>query len=197
MTNDNENDRDTSMPGVMEKEPLRDSELHQTPLFKYVASNPHTVWFFNRLCESDFRDSMSVDHLCMATLTKREVVEEVLRDLQDMGVVSFVTSHNVFKWKCNPRSVGESARGLIEGPVPFNKCTNILHTFMVRKGINTTMVLPVDLTEREARRLADFIRCLPFPEDNPDLKKVVEDLTKIVDGQDSAPSPSQNDKENS
>src|SRR5262249_59844800 len=40
--------------------------------------------------------------------------------------------------------------------------TQLVHSYHLRRGLILSILLPVDLTDREAGRLADFIRTLSF-----------------------------------
>jgi hypothetical protein len=90
------------------------------------------------------------------------------------------------EWLYSVRSLGAAAQGVTGQPEAidlteiedgeaeaenetlegdFEKWDWITHTFQLRPDQRVTIKLPVDLTAKEAERLAGFIRQVPFSED--------------------------------
>jgi hypothetical protein len=105
-------------------------------------------------------------------LTRGEIVD-VFKKLAEFGCGSFLVGRrgaaSRFVWDVSLRSVGKAAmgQGTVEavseetdeedGPMP-----SIRHEFSLRPDFRVQIELPANLTAREAARLADFIRTLPF-----------------------------------
>lgn len=90
----------------------------------------------------------------------------VAKQLSAVGVGNLVVgrrgSPTRIVWNVPVTNLGKYAQGQIED-LESEPCTKMLeHSFPVRPDMNFKAVLPSDLTQSEANRLADFIRTLPF-----------------------------------
>jgi hypothetical protein len=95
----------------------------------------------------------------------------VLRDLELAGCGKFVVGRRGFpsrlEWSVNAAAAGLAARGetdeLAWSPGAEIRPTVAMHDvqFPLRDDLILTLSLPKDLTEREAERLATFLRSLP------------------------------------
>jgi hypothetical protein len=103
----------------------------------------------------------------------REEIIDVLKQLADWGLGEFRAGRrghpSRFIWSASMSSVGEAAagRGTIEDVVPQvedgeEEIRTLQHPFRLRPDYVVTMNLPMDITLREATRLADFVKALPF-----------------------------------
>jgi hypothetical protein len=117
---------------------------------------------------------------------KSEVIE-VLRKLEQFGCGDFITGRKGhatrFEWTYPLSKVGKIAAGWhpLEAPETNQELTEasededldeladppadlgaIDHSFQLRPGYRVEIRLPSDLTNREANRLSDFLKTLPF-----------------------------------
>lgn len=116
-------------------------------------------------------------------------IVSLLKGLQEADCGRFVVgrrgSPSRFEWSVSLRSVGLAATSGCEavnqieddadeqdGDDAFaddSEGPSITHTFVLRPEYRVKLTLPVDMTPREAKRLADFLRTLPF-DDRDDLE---------------------------
>ncbi len=107
---------------------------------------------------------------------RREVVD-LFKRLQGLGCGTFVlgrhTRRSRFVWGVSMISVGRAAKGEISEVEEITEVDEeeigpevIVHTYHIRPDFPIEMALPVDLTQREADRLAMFFKSLSF---EPDL----------------------------
>jgi hypothetical protein len=99
---------------------------------------------------------------------------EVFRNLEAAGCGTFVVGRrgqpSRFAWQVGLVSVGQAAAGKgehiedISGDAVEEETgeQTLEHRFQLRPDQQVRLELPRDLTSREASRLADFIRTLPF-----------------------------------
>ena len=110
----------------------------------------------------------------------RKDIISVLKRLEDLHCGQFVVGRrgqpSRFEWAVQMSDLGSAARGeqravrafdaeeseLDEADVAKPSDDLLLHTYMLRPNVVTTLSLPKDLTEKEAVRLAEFIKTLPF-----------------------------------
>ncbi len=113
----------------------------------------------------------------------RGEVINVLRKLDEYGCGSFITGRKGhptrFEWQYDLVSVGKAAAGgtqAVEEIQPTADPDNgddeiavkavpegaIQHTFQLRPGWQVELALPADLSAREAGRLSEFVKTLPF-----------------------------------
>jgi hypothetical protein len=107
----------------------------------------------------------------------RSAVVEVFRDLEAAGAGEFVVGRrghaSRFRWTEDSTSVGKRARASSAGAkvaqtsplVPTQRPQHpglAEHSFLLRPGVTVSFLLPPDLSQVEAARLADFIKALPF-----------------------------------
>jgi len=59
-----------------------------------------------------------------------------------------------FSFHASPKEIAEAARKSAKGP--------IAHTFRLRPDLEVSFELPIDLTQKDVKRIADFLRTLPF-----------------------------------
>lgn len=104
----------------------------------------------------------------------------VFRQLEKMGAGRFIPGRHGWKsrmeWAFSIRSLAQVAQGQKAKPeeVPADAVEDegqdaaesvdgkLKHEFQLRDGFRLQIELPVDLTEKEAERLAAFVRTLPF-----------------------------------
>lgn len=109
-------------------------------------------------------------------LSRGDIVE-VFKKLGEFGVGRFLIgrrgSPTRFEWSSSLRSVGRAAQGqggvvavadASEADDEADASRMIRHEYRLRADFTAQIELPSDLTGREAARLADFIRTLPFQE---------------------------------
>lgn len=109
-------------------------------------------------------------------------IVSLLKGLQEANCGRFIVgrrgSPSRFEWSVSLRSVGLAATSGSDevnqmdedaderdGDDEFaDDCdeTSITHTFVLRPEYRVKLTLPVDMTSREAKRLSDFLRTLPF-----------------------------------
>ena len=108
----------------------------------------------------------------------RWAVVKVFRELGELGFGRFVEGRHGhpsrFVWSSSSVDVGRGAAGTagIEiAPVPAQddeeedegeEVSLVSHSFNLRPNLAVTIALPGDLTEKEAERLAGFLRTLPL-----------------------------------
>jgi len=106
----------------------------------------------------------------------RGKVVDLFRRLQELGCGNFVlgrhTRHSRFEWGVSMIGVGRAATGEIseideikETDAEEPEIEVLVHTYHLRPDLPIEMILPVDLTQREAERLAMFIKSLSFGAD--------------------------------
>ncbi len=116
-------------------------------------------------------------------------IVSLLKGLQEANCGRFIVgrrgSPSRFEWSVSLRSVGLAATS---GSDEVNEMdedaderdgddeladdsdeSSITHTFVLRPEYRVKLTLPVDMTSREAKRLSDFLRTLPF-DDFDDLE---------------------------
>jgi hypothetical protein len=108
-----------------------------------------------------------------ARISRGELIE-VFRNLEAAGCGTFVLGRrgrpSRFRWQVDLVSVGRAAAGegkqiedISDDAVEEETGEQTLtHLFQLRPDQQVSLELPRDLTPREASRLADFIRTLPF-----------------------------------
>lgn len=115
-------------------------------------------------------------------IAKSDVIR-VLRKLEELGCGSFRTGRKGhptrFEWKYLQVSVGEAAAGGTQSVEEISSSTDddygdeeaatkpvpagaIQHTFQLRPNWQIEVRLPADLSAREAGRISDFVKTLPF-----------------------------------
>jgi hypothetical protein len=110
----------------------------------------------------------------------RRNVIQAFKELADLGLGEFIVGRRKFptrfKWRVQMVEAGRSARGegnavpLLEASeavaeeqiVDRPRGLTVRHRFNLRPDYAVDIELPQDFTEREASRLAEFIRTLPF-----------------------------------
>ncbi len=118
-----------------------------------------------------------------SAIAKKDVID-VLRKLEEYGYGSFRNGRRGhptrFEWKYDLVSVGKAAAGGTQSvkeiqvgedqdassdeelPVRTIREGAILHTFKLRPDWKVEIVLPADFSAREASRLSEFVKTLPF-----------------------------------
>lgn len=111
----------------------------------------------------------------------QDAIVETLEQLEELGLGHLRTGPRgyEFAWDFELVAVGKAARGETTvipllphrsmppvgdgSSVPEEEDDGFVeHRFLLRPGVEVNLRLPGDLTKREAERLADFIRTLPF-----------------------------------
>lgn len=125
--------------------------------------------------------STTVEHLEKEAGGDRSRIVAYFKTLDDLGVGVFIPGRkghpSRFQWNYSSQCIGKIAAGenLELEPVSSdaddgsrepeirNRMSGMVeHNFQVRPQVRVSFTLPVDLNEKEARRLAEFIRTLPF-----------------------------------
>lgn len=96
---------------------------------------------------------------------------KLFRRLDELGYGRFIVgrkgSPSRFKWSAKLAEVGRAAQGqnLAITSVPEQDPAEpdmVSHQFALRPGMTISFDLPADFTDREAERLSQFLRALPF-----------------------------------
>jgi len=122
------------------------------------------------------RKIIEVDRLCeiLPDVSRSEIID-TLKKLDEFRFGRFLVGRrgavSRFEWEVSLRSVGRAAMG--EGTVEAVSSESeedeeaqapraIRHEYRLRPDFAAQFELPEDLTAREANRLADFLKTLPF-----------------------------------
>jgi hypothetical protein len=109
--------------------------------------------------------------------TSRGEIVELFQKLEQLACGKFIVGrwnkHSRFAWSVSIVSVGKAAAGEQQAVSPIqesepesqDEAETLEHSYHLRPELCIEIKLPVDLTEQEARRLADFIRTLPLDRD--------------------------------
>jgi hypothetical protein len=126
--------------------------------------------------ERNWRET-SVDRLVAIFETKgdplpRKEVIAVLKELEKIGSGSFLIGRrgkrSRFVWTDDLMSVGQAARGEADeteaaaGEDEGAIAQLVTHYYQLRPDLQIRLELPEELTDKEAQRLGDFIKTLPF-----------------------------------
>lgn len=116
-----------------------------------------------------------MQNLRSSGVDSRSELVAVLKQLDELGVGTFVLGRKGqqtrFKWAASMISVGKAAREEIEEleEIDYDELEEegadelwAEHQYKLRPELEVKLTLPKDLTAREAKRLANFIRTLPF-----------------------------------
>jgi hypothetical protein len=110
----------------------------------------------------------------------RNDVVAMFRELEGLGCGQFVVGRrgwpSRFVWAGAITSVGRTATGeeaeveaigddAADAEAPDEAGDTLAHSFHLRPDLTVELRLPPDLTPDEARRLAEFVRALPFGSD--------------------------------
>jgi hypothetical protein len=119
-------------------------------------------------------------------VSRRELIA-LLQSLEPVGAGDFVVGRrgqpSRFRWAVGMVGLAKAARGDADAAIesiditerasePDDEQSTVLtlpadfiaHVYQLRPGTQVTLNLPANLTSREATRLAEFIRTLPFDE---------------------------------
>ncbi len=122
------------------------------------------------------RNVTEVDRLeqLLPNVSRAEIID-VFKRLDDLGFGQFLVGRrgaaSRFVWTVSLISVGKAAtgQGTVEAVVddddearPATPPRTIAHEYRLRPTFTVQISLPEDLSAREASRIADFIRTLPF-----------------------------------
>jgi hypothetical protein len=140
----------------------------------YKSSSPAAKILDNFASRARDRRVVEVDRLeqILPDLARTEIIE-LFRKLDEFGFGQFLIGRrgapSRFEWDVSLRSVGQAAAGqgtivhtpqdLDDGVQPVHA---IKHPYRLRADFIAQIELPADLTTREAERLAEFIKTLPF-----------------------------------
>jgi hypothetical protein len=115
-----------------------------------------------------------VERLGGPDVTRSDVVR-VLRKLDELQAGEFKEGRrghpNRLEWRYSMIEIGRVASGAIDDiqqtesdddPFDGTPTTLLDHRFQLRPDLQLDLRLPSDFTEREAARLSDFIKALPF-----------------------------------
>jgi hypothetical protein len=112
-------------------------------------------------------------------IARREIVE-AFKALEDLGLGEFIIGRrgasSRLKWNVPMIEAGRAAQGVIESvprlpdeellteeaSEPPVQSISMRHTYNLRPGYAVVIELPTNLSDREANRLAEFIKTLPF-----------------------------------
>ena len=118
--------------------------------------------------------STSVDRLVDRTGLDRATVVDVLRRLEQLDLGKFLVGRrgqpSRLEWRYRLQDVGRAAAGELMEIEPADQLDDedtgparlTRHVFQLRPEAAISLDLPADLTEKEAQRLAEFVKTLPF-----------------------------------
>jgi len=150
---------------------------------KWLYSNNSTARAFLDHAASRQKNSTetSVDRALAVLIQEghdlsRGQIIEMFRELEAAGCGEFLTGRrgwpSRFAWKVGLVSIGKAAAGEIQEieeipagtPTEEETLQMIPHVYQLRQDLKVTLELPADMTQREAIRLSEFVRSLPFKE---------------------------------
>lgn len=121
-----------------------------------------------------------LSRLSTHALARTDVIR-IFRKLEELGYGEFVEGRrghpSRFEWRFGLVSVGKAAAGTSQvleevrenededddsEPTSVNLPGSLSHKFQLRPDWQIDLILPSDLTAREALRLSDFVKTLPF-----------------------------------
>jgi hypothetical protein len=152
-------------------------------LRKLYQESPENGRIFDFLAARKLdRQDTSVERAASETKLENSVIVSLFRALAEAGAGDFKVGRHGRKtrieWYYSLRSIGKIASGheIDLAPVPAGTTTEEAaeglpedvkmadHAFVVRHGLTIKFQLPIDLTKKEADRLANTIRNIPFDE---------------------------------
>lgn len=155
--------------------------MNTDKLRKLYSSNEVAQLFIDKLAmRQRNRQSTSVDQAKRIlsqenqNINRGEIVS-IFRAFEEADCGQFVTDrHNNplrFEWKVPMIQMAKAASGETTGDQDTIETSNeeiqdfLAHQFHLRPEITVELELPIDLTDSEAKRLADFVRALPFDQE--------------------------------
>jgi len=148
-----------------------------------VGENEAARRLFKRFAgrKNDARE-MNVERAAWLASSDYQTMLGVFKELDRLGAGVFVVGRHGYasriQWNYSIRSLGEIAMGESNLPedVPADAVAedlaedgdeetgnaSIKHEFQLRQGFKVQFALPADLTEKEAERLGQFVKTLPF-----------------------------------
>lgn len=167
--------------------PLNQSSVNVERLKRLYTTNTCAKALLNHAAKrKNNANTTNVDRLLARivneenTVVSRQQLIEVLRELEKLGCGRFVTGRrgqpSRFEWAVQITSLGKAATGeaavvaVAEASsetedaeeVGHSENGMITHAYQLRPGIAVSLELPANLTTKEANRLAEFIKTLPF-----------------------------------
>lgn len=164
-------------------------------LKKLYASDPCAKSMLDYVATRKYNSfETTVDRLAIvlsqagSTWTRPEIIG-AFKSLEALGCGVFIIGRrgqpSRFQWEMQMVEVGRAAKGEEQTvqPLIVNEAkkeepeanelsaNSIRHTFNLRPDFTVTFDLPADFSAREATRLADFVRTLPFEPDQPEFSE--------------------------
>jgi hypothetical protein len=125
--------------------------------------------------QTRFRREVLLDALVQQTNGERRDIVKVLRELEALKAGRLIVGRRKqktrFAWTDQfdvattlKKALLLSPKGAAATPpdVPVNQAGLLRHRYLLRPAFEVELGLPADLSVREAERLADFIKTLPF-----------------------------------
>lgn len=172
--------------------PLNEPNVNVEQLKRLYASNKCAKALLSHAAKrKNNKSTTTVDRLLAVivgeenTIVTRQELIEVLRKLEELGCGRFVIGRrgqsSRFEWTVQITSLGKVAIGEAsvvettnsETEEPREEEVNIVengmitHAYQLRPDITVSLGLPIDLTTKEANRLSEFIKTLPFEDTVP------------------------------
>ena len=137
-------------------------------------------WFSAR--QKDATET-SVDRAAWMTRSQSHEIVRVFRELEAAGCGQLILGRKGwktrFRWNYSVRSLSEAARGHtakldnidvnnvepeedMQDSVEITDTTKHTHTMQLRSDVTVSIELPSDFTLREAERMAQWLRSIPF-----------------------------------
>ncbi len=145
------------------------------PLSRLVNDSELAESFMRRLSDQQRpRREVAVDAVQDTHKATRSEVVKLFRQLEELDLGEFMVGRrgrqSRFVWAETLDIARIAAQALADGCEPDGSAkavpeSMIPHRYVLRPGAELQFRLPADLTQREADRLGDFIKTLPFKKD--------------------------------
>jgi len=162
--------------------PLEESTINTEKLKRLYSGNRAIKALLNNASKRKHNVSTTnVDRLMALlineenTVVGRQELIKALRELETLGCGRFIIGRrgqpSRFEWGVQITSLGKAVMGAAgaalagqpsAGSALVVESERIPHAYQLRPGMTVNLDLPVNLTAKEAQRLAEFIRTLPF-----------------------------------
>jgi hypothetical protein len=122
----------------------------------------------------------AVDRVAYLIGSSRSEVIRIFKALEEAGCGRFINGRKGYKsrmeWDFSIRSLAEAAKGQVSSVAEINfseveedqsddeddDLCMVRHPFKLRSDLSVELILPADLTIKEAERIAAFVKTLPF-----------------------------------
>lgn len=153
------------------------SDQGSAALRKYVSQNDVARRLFDSFAQrkKDAQET-TVDRAAVLSNADYSSMLAVFKELHQLGLGHFIPGRHGYpsriEWHYSIKSLAEIARGESQEPREVavdadqvdseHETSTLKHEFQLRDGLKIKFELPSDLNEKEADRLANFIKTLPF-----------------------------------